>query len=114
MREDAEVCEDARKALSQTRNRATIVASSEPIKDDDNDPPCIRAKREYENIAKAASGFFRCVGEHPSPKNPDIMDFEILPNGPSLKKTLLKTAESIAGLSFPPRPVIPNKPAGFA
>ena len=42
MREQAEVSEKARKALSQARDGATIVASSNPIKDDDNDPPCIR------------------------------------------------------------------------
>ena len=42
MREQAEVSEKARNALSQARDGATIVASSNPIKDDDNDPPCIR------------------------------------------------------------------------
>ena len=42
--EDAEICRDALDALSQARGGATIIASSNPIKDDDNDPPCIRAK----------------------------------------------------------------------
>ena len=77
MREDAEVSEDARSALSQARDGATIVASSNPIEDDDNDPPCIRAKREYEAIAEDAAGSFECVGEHPSKKSPDVMEFEV-------------------------------------
>ena len=66
--EDAEVNEAARKALSRTR-RGVIVASSNPIKDDDNDPPCIRAKREYQEIATDAGGSFKCVGEYPPPKS---------------------------------------------
>ena len=45
LRENGEVSEDALNALSQARDGATIVASSNPIKDDDNDPPCIGAKR---------------------------------------------------------------------
>ena len=81
MREDAKVSEYARRALSQARSGATIVASSNPIKDDDNDPPCIRAKREYEAIAKDAAGTFECVGERPSEKSPDVMEFEVGAHG---------------------------------
>jgi hypothetical protein len=112
--EYAEVCAGARSALSQTRKGPIIVASSEPIKDDENDPPCIRAKREYEDMAHAANGSFKCVGEHLSERNPDIMEFEIHSGGPSLRKSLLKAAANATGLSFPPRPILPNKPAGFA
>ena len=75
--EEAEVSEDALAALSQARDGATIVASSEPIKDNDNDPPCIRAKREYEEILEEVSGCFRCVGEYPNEENPQVMEFEI-------------------------------------
>lgn len=53
--EDAEVSVDARAALSQIRDGGKIVASSCPIKDDDNDPPCYRAKLEYEDIADQAA-----------------------------------------------------------
>ncbi|PWG73585.1 metallohydrolase, partial [Enterococcus hirae] len=49
--EEAEVCRGARNALSQTKTGATLVASSKPVADDDSDPPCIRAKREYSDIA---------------------------------------------------------------
>jgi hypothetical protein len=90
--EDAKVSEDARKALSQAREGAAIVASSKPIKDDDVDPPCIRAKREYEAIANTAKGSFKCVGEHPSETAPDVLEFEIGKYGPRLKTRLMKAA----------------------
>ena len=92
MGEDAEVCEDAQNALSQARDGATIIASSKPIKDDDSDPPCIRAKREYVAIADGVNGTFKCVGEHPSEKSPDVMEFEIGKDGPRLKTKLMKAA----------------------
>ncbi len=90
--EDAKVSQDARNALSRARDGASIVASSLPIKDDDCDPPCIRAKREYGNIATDVSGAFRCVGEPPSEKSPDVMDFEICENGHRLKTKSLAAA----------------------
>ena len=89
MREEAEVSEDARSALSQARCGATIVASSNPIKDDDNDPPCIRAKREYEAIATDAAGTFECVGERPLVKSPDVMEFEVGAHGLRLASALM-------------------------
>ena len=88
-REDAEVSEDARNALSQARDGATIIASSNPIKDDDNDPPCIRAKREYEAIAEEVEGTFECVGERPSEKSPDVMEFEVGAHGLRLMTALM-------------------------
>lgn len=92
--EDAAVCEDARRALSQARRGAVIVASSMAIKDDDNDPPCIRAKREYEEIAKNVKGSFKCVGE---PENkPDLLEFEVGQNGSRLE-TKAMTAAAIVG-----------------
>ena len=90
--EEAEVSEEAFQALSQARDGATIVASSEPIKDNDNDPPCIRAKREYEEIAKEVSGEFRCVGEYPNEENPEVMVFEISINGVRLATLLVAPA----------------------
>jgi hypothetical protein len=92
--EEAEVCEDARSALSQARKGAVIVASSKAIKDDENDPPCIRAKREYEAIAEDAKGSFKCVGE--PEKKPDLLEFEVGQNGPRLK-TKAMTAAAIVG-----------------
>ncbi len=90
--EAARVCTAARNALSQVRDGATIVASSNPIKDDDNDPPCIRAKREYESIVRLAKGEFRCVGEHPSERSPDMMEFEIGANGTRLRTSSMRVS----------------------
>lgn len=80
-KEQAKVSTDARKALSQGRKGAYIVASSFPILDDDNDPPCIRAKREYEDIAKEASGEFLNTSMHRTEKAPEPMVFEVTAGG---------------------------------
>lgn len=120
--EDAEVSQDARSALSQTRTGAVLVASSNPIKDDDNDPPCYGAKKEYEKIARAAKGGFVCTGEYPSASAPAPLQFSIDSTGMMLsadERTAsvtrsLKPAAVVSGLTFPNRQVVPNKPAGFA
>ena len=87
--EDAEISTDARDALGQARSGATIVASSKPIKDDDDDPPCIRAKREYEDVVDGVSGAFKCVGEYPSESSPDVVKFEIGRHGLRLVTALM-------------------------
>lgn len=61
--EDAQVSKPARNALSQAYDGARVVASSKQIKDDDSDPPCIRAKREYDDIVEAANGSFTCLAD---------------------------------------------------
>ena len=94
MGEDAQVSQDARNALSQARGGAVIVVSSNAIKDDENDPPCIRAKREYVTIVDDVKGIFKCVGEHPTESSPDVMEFEIGKYGPRLR-TVLLTAPAV-------------------
>lgn len=61
--EDAEVCEDARSALAQTRKGAVIVASCEHIDPEDADPPSDRAKREYITIVDDKAERFICVAD---------------------------------------------------
>ncbi len=80
--EDAEVSQAARNALSQGLSGALLIASSDPIKDDNNDPPCIRAKREYEDMAVEFSGELKCVGELPSEDTPDVLEVEVTKDGP--------------------------------
>lgn len=87
--EDAEVCDDARSALSQTRDGAMLISSSKEIKDDEDDPPCIRAKREYEEIADDAKGQFLCVADE---SNDDVLLIEVGSEGPS-KGTTTKAAQ---------------------
>ena len=81
--EDAEVSANARDALGQARGGAMIIASSNRILDDENGPPCIRAKREYKAIARDAKGEFVCVsdGSGDAP-----LELEVTSGGVSRKK----------------------------
>lgn len=93
------VSTDAKSALSQARSGAFIIASSDPIKDDDNDPPCIGAKWEYEKIVKKVSGSFLCTGEYPDEKSPKSLVFTITadgPQAPAKKENGVKVASFIA------------------
>ncbi len=114
---DAEVCKDARSALSQILPGGIIVASSCPIHDDDSDPPCIGAKREYVAMTHCAKGVFYCTGQYPDPKAVAPLEFVVSEKGFELvgaKGSLARPAAAAAGLSFPNKPVVPNKPGGFA
>ncbi|WP_306168937.1 metallohydrolase [Halomonas sp. MMSF_3323] len=98
--EDAEVDEGARNALSQARDGAIIVASCNPIEDDDNDPPCIRAKREYQDILKDGSGDFYCTGDDPN----STLVFTVTADGiqpPSKKESGSKAAAVISSARTP-------------
>ncbi|WP_185037013.1 metallohydrolase [Pseudomonas fluorescens] len=76
--ESAKVNQAARNALGQARSGATIVSSSVKILDDYNDPPCIRAKREYEDILDEVDGWFTCTGDLGAKA---AIDFEVLADG---------------------------------
>jgi hypothetical protein len=81
-REKAQVSQDARLALAQARSGAFIIASSEPIKDDDVDPPCIRAKREYRSILDdVPNSMFLCVGEEPNTWSPQPLELTVTAAG---------------------------------
>jgi hypothetical protein len=86
--ENAQVCQDARNALGQALSGALLVASSKPIKDDDSDPPCIRAKREYDEIADTCGGSFKCIGDGST----DVLEVEVNVNGPKLVARRLAAA----------------------
>jgi hypothetical protein len=81
--EKAKVSASARKALGQARSGALIVASSKVVTDNDSDPPCVRAKREYESILSPQKGEFRCVadGSGDAP-----LEIEIVSAGPKIKR----------------------------
>jgi len=85
--EDAQVSEDAKQALGQARSGAIVIASSKPISDDDSDPPCVRAKREYMAITKNVGGRFLCVGELPSTEKPGVLEIEITSDGVRVKRS---------------------------
>lgn len=92
--EDVSVSEDARKALGQARSGAKIIASSKPITDDDADPPCIRAKREYKDILKDKGSLaeFICLGD----AGPDPLELEISSGGAKRKAVGSKVAAGAA------------------
>jgi hypothetical protein len=98
--ENAKVSEKARKALGNSRYGAFIVSSSKPVLDDDNDPPCIRAKREYRDIL-GSSGVFKCTGEEPTKSKPAPLEFETTNSGFKLAVTI-SAAASVTSCS-PPR-----------
>lgn len=76
--ENAKLNENARKALGQARSGATIVSSSQEILDDEVDPPCIRAKREYKGILDDVDGWFACTGDL---KDEAVLEFEVESDG---------------------------------
>ncbi|MDR6523299.1 hypothetical protein J2789_005995 [Variovorax paradoxus] len=105
-RNDAKLDADARKALSRTRSGAVIVASCKPIQDDDSDPPCIRAKREYVSIVNGVSGKFYCTGEYPKKDEVEPMVFTVTAQGVALnqlREAGSKTA-AFTSTTFSPRP----------
>jgi hypothetical protein len=72
----------ARNALGQANTGAFVIASSKPIEDDDNDPPCIGTKREYEKIARNKSGSFLCTGDSSQGQKAQPLSFELTKDGP--------------------------------
>ena len=83
---------------------AYIVASSKPVVDDEDDPPCIGAKREYEDILDVLGGTFVNTAEHKAKGEVMPMEFEVTIVGPVLQaagSTLGKKAVAkVAGGGF--------------
>ena len=101
--EDAEVSEAARSALSQARYGAKIIASSKPIKDEDGDPPCTRAKRDYEDILVPVYGKFYCTGETPYWWATAPIDIDITAAGPKVRESATTTAAAATAAAAAPR-----------
>lgn len=101
---EAEMCKFARKALGQALESAYIVASSKTVVDDEDDPPCIGAKSEYEEILGALGGTFVNTAEHKFKGDVMPMEFEVTDLGPVLQaagSTLGKKAVmKVAGAGF--------------
>jgi hypothetical protein len=101
MGEDVEVSPDARSALGQARAGALVISSSKHVSDDDSDPPCIRAKREYEDILKPGKGDFRCVADGAGVQP---LEIEVLAEGPKVKRVAV-AATIAAGTGIGSQPL---------
>lgn len=101
MGEKVKVSADARAALGQARVGALVIASCKPIKDDDADPPCIRAKREYKSIVDDAGGLFFCTGETPNTWSPEPLDIEVTAAGAKKKAARASAAAALAAAAAP-------------
>jgi hypothetical protein len=87
--EKAKVNEAARSALGQARDGALIISSSKQVEDDEDDPPCIRAKREYLDILDGVKGEFKCVADGSGDKP---LTIEISSSGTKIKRAAFATA----------------------
>lgn len=93
--EDAEVCDEARSALSQTGKGAIVVASSKHIDPEDADPPSDRAKREYVDILGAEDRFL-CVADVWDEEDRPL-EYEVKSSG-TIKK--VRVAATVAAASL--------------
>lgn len=89
---------------SRKRKGAIAIASSKPIKDDDDNPPHYIAKQKYEEIFGAKN--FICTGEHPSETEPEPVYFTMTKNGPvkddyASKSQVVSSAAIAATVSSP-------------
>jgi hypothetical protein len=96
------VDEDAKSALSQAKRYAQLIASSNVIKDDDNDPPCWGAKKQYEAIASNVDGEFVCTGT----KDQEVIEITLTSGGPQKSPKRASNITLGAGLasSATPKP----------
>lgn len=100
MGEKVKVSLEARSALSQTRKGAHIVASCNPIKKEEPNPPHERAKREY--VAITASDRFHCTEEYWE-KYARPIEFSITHAGPSFShRVAAKKVAAAIGISAIP------------
>lgn len=95
--EDPQVSTDARNALANARPGAYIVSSSKPIKDDDDDPPCIGAKNEFKNMVDADR--FLCTGEYPSEDDVEPVRINLTSLGAQLKSRAARVRTSSAAVA---------------
>lgn len=104
--EDAKVSEDARAALGQAREGAYVIASSKVISDEDSDPPCARAEREYREIVKEVKGQFLNTAAHPAVGKVAPMVFDITVGGPMLRKPKVNASSSGGGSAIGRQPLM--------
>ncbi len=110
--DDPQVEDDVISALSEARQGAVILSSSNPIKDDDNDPPNYQAMQEYKKILKQIDGEFKQLARH-KPNNkpyPEVLVYRLTAEGLQEEEGSDKssTAKSAIGMAAVTRKQIPH------
>lgn len=99
-----EIVEAANKILTdyQIGSNAHIIASSEEIKDNENDPPCYKAMKKYKGKLKNESNFFCTAITNKDEKSiPKPVVYVIGRFGKLLKTDMVKSSESIVSRPAP-------------
>ncbi len=78
--EDGEPSEKVLDFMDERREGAVVVASSKPIKNDDDNPPHYRAKELY--VEEVGEHNFFCTMEEPSEESPQPLHFRMTKKGP--------------------------------
>jgi len=113
MGEDAKVSGPATNALGQALEGARIISSSSEIIDDDNDPPSIRAQREYKDTLDDVDGTFHCLADGQS-SDPLVLTIKVQKKATAAESLLRSPAAAAGSFTFPNRQVKPSKPDGFS
>jgi len=79
-----EPIEESLHLLAQKRGQAYIVVSSKPIKDNDDNPPSYKAKKQYLKVV--GDDRFVCTGENLTEDNPEPIYFLLSKNGVTKSK----------------------------
>ena len=84
----------------QIGNSAHVIASSNEIKDDNNNPPCYEAKEQYIKKLKSGSSHFLNTATHSKLGNiPQPIVFKITANGKTLRE--ISTVAGASSISNP-------------
>lgn len=78
-----------------------VIASSKEIKNDDNNPPCYEAKREYKNRLKTKDNFLNTATNDVNNKIPQPIVFKIDKHGKRLVTTIISSAETTVSRPAP-------------
>jgi hypothetical protein len=76
---DGDVSEKVQALLGKKRDEARVVASSKPVKNNDDNPPSYKAKKQY--VAVVGEDNFICTEEWPNEDSPTKLVFVVTANG---------------------------------
>ena len=96
-----EVCKSADEILArQIGDRSYIIASSKEIKEEDQDPPCYQAKKEYKKCLKTKDNFRNTAVDHKKNGIPQPIVFYIDEHGKRKKECFMKMKQQKSFLIY--------------